>query len=75
VLVCGVREDFARALRNVDVHRALPPEDLFLEETATMSSTLEAVRRAYELLGDDRCPTCPQRPETESDKGEWYYMI
>ncbi len=38
------------------------------------SSTVRAIRRAYELLGDDLCPTCPRRQEAEMDKG-WYYMI
>jgi SulP family sulfate permease len=75
VLLCGVREDFAQALSNVRFHRILPPECLFLEEPATGSSTLRAVRRAYELLGSDRCATCPRPREPEMDKGEWYYMI
>ncbi len=38
------------------------------------SSTVRAIRRAYELLGEDLCPTCPRRQEAEMDKG-WYYMI
>jgi SulP family sulfate permease len=75
VLLCGVRDDFARAMRNVGFHHWLPQECLFLEDAAEGSSTLKAVRRAYELLGDDLCPTCPRRHERETDKGEWYYMI
>jgi SulP family sulfate permease len=75
VLLCGVREDFARALDDVLFRGILPPECLFLEDAATGSSTLRAVRRAYELLGNDLCPTCPRRREREADKGEWYYMI
>jgi SulP family sulfate permease len=38
------------------------------------SSTVRAVRRAYELLGDDLCSTCPRRQAEETDKG-WSYMI
>jgi SulP family sulfate permease len=75
VLFCGVREDFAQALNNVRFHRVLPPECLFLEEAASGSSTLRAVRRAYELLGNDRCPTCPRPREGEPERGDWYYMI
>ncbi len=75
VLLCGVREDFARALDNVGFHQLLPPECLFLEEAAAGSSTLRAIRRAYDLLGNDRCPTCPRPREAEPEKGEWYYMI
>jgi SulP family sulfate permease len=75
VLLCGVREDFARALHNVGFQRCLPPECLFLEGATTFSSTLTAVRRAYEILGNDRCPTCPRPLEAAADKGDWYYMI
>lgn len=72
-LFCGVREEFASALRNVQMHQWLPDELLFLEEATTGSSTLHAVRKAYEILGAERCPTCPRR-ETE-DRDVLHYMI
>jgi SulP family sulfate permease len=73
-LFCGVRADFARALRNIRMHHILPPEHLFLEEATTGSSTLQAVRKAYEILGNDYCPNCPRR--NEANEGEvLYYMI
>jgi SulP family sulfate permease len=85
VLLCGVREDFAAALRRLGFHHWLPREQLFLEEAAAgpagggegpaLSSTLRAVRRAYEILGDDLCPDCPRRQEREGERGGWYYMI
>jgi SulP family sulfate permease len=75
VLLCGVRDDFARIMRNLHFHHWLPKEALFLEDDADVSSTLLAVRRGYDLLGDDLCPTCPRRQAKEADKGEWYYMI
>jgi SulP family sulfate permease len=75
VLLCGLREDFARALHNVRVDQLLPADHLFLEDTAVGSSTIKAVRRAYELLGNDRCATCPRAHEQEEDRGGWYYMI
>jgi SulP family sulfate permease len=75
VFLCGVREDFAQGLDNLALHRFLPVDGVFLEEAATGSSTLRAVRRAYELLGQDICDTCPRRSETSADKGDWYYMI
>jgi SulP family sulfate permease len=73
VLLCGVREDFAQALRNLRFHHWLPNECVFLEDVSLGSSTLKAVRRAYELLGDDLCSTCPRR-HARDDEG-WYYMI
>jgi SulP family sulfate permease len=74
VILCGVRADFAKALENVQLHKLLPADCLFLEEAATGSSTLRAVRRAYELLSNDFCPTCPRSQEGEQ-KADWYYMI
>jgi SulP family sulfate permease len=74
VLLCGVRDDFAQALRNVRMHHYLPAEHIFLEEATAGSSTLQAVRKAYDLLGADRCATCPRRNEAE-EQGALYYMI
>ncbi|HEV3255792.1 MAG TPA: SulP family inorganic anion transporter, partial [Gemmataceae bacterium] len=75
VLLCGVRADFAAALHNLRFDRLLPADRLFLEDATTGSSTLRAVRRAYELLGQDRCSTCPRAHELEESKGDWYYVI
>jgi SulP family sulfate permease len=73
VLLCGIRPDFEQALRNLRFHHWLPSDSVFLEDAAMGSSTLKAVRRAYELLGDDVCATCPRREERA--KPDWYYMI
>lgn len=76
VFLCGVREDFARALDRLGFAACLPPENVFREEDtsgAALSSTIQAVRRAYEVLGEDLCTTCPRRQELEA--GGWYYMI
>jgi hypothetical protein len=84
VLLCGVREDFAQALRRLGFHHWLPQDHVFLEEAPgpangsegpALSSTLRAVRRAYEILGDDLCPDCPRRHDREAERGGWYYMI
>jgi sulfate permease, SulP family len=73
VLLCGIRPDFEQALRNLRFHHWLPSDYVFLEDVTMGSSTLKAVRRAYELLGDDLCITCPRRDQRE--KQDWYYMI
>ncbi len=73
VLLCGIRPDFEQALRNLRFHHWLPRESVFLEDAAAGSSTLRAVRRAYEILGSDRCDTCPRLKEEH--KQDWYYMI
>ena len=83
VLLCGVREDFALALDRLGFHDWLPTERIFLEDTPQnngdgpmISSTLRAVKRAYELLGEDLCTTCPRKHEMEQERQKgWYYMI
>jgi SulP family sulfate permease len=76
VLLCGVREDMATALRRLEFSRCLPPENVFLENGDAESSTLKAVKRGYELLGEDLCPECPRRgPAPEPERGGWHYVI
>jgi SulP family sulfate permease len=75
VLLCGVREDFAEVLHNLGFYQWLPEDCVFQEGVTVLSSTLKAVRRAYELLGEDVCSTCPRRQEVQGDREQWYYMI
>jgi SulP family sulfate permease len=75
VLLCGVRPDMARAFHSLRFHHFVSSDCIFLEDVMVGSSTLSAVRRAYELLGDDLCPTCPRRRELDSEKAAWHYMI
>lgn len=72
VLLCGVRRDLAKVFRNSGLEDRLGSHRLFRERVGS-SSTLDAVRRAYELLGDDLCSTCPRR--TQPEKEVLYYMI
>jgi SulP family sulfate permease len=75
VLLCGVREDLARALHNTGLLARLPPEHVFREQPAVGSSTLAAVRYAYDLLAGDLCSICPRRREPNGEQQGWYYMI
>jgi SulP family sulfate permease len=75
VLVCGVRRDLAQILRSTGLEARLGPEHIFQERPSVWSSTLDAIRYAYDLLGDDLCATCPRRNETANGKEPWYYMI
>lgn len=78
VLLCAVRPEFLEAISRVGFADWLPSDRIFAEESPangeTMSSTLRAVKRAYEILGEDACSTCPRRQENEAEKG-WHYMI
>jgi SulP family sulfate permease len=60
VLLCGVRTDFAEKLDRTGITAHLG-ERLFLEQPVRQTSTLLAIRHAYELLGGDTCSTCPRR--------------
>jgi len=76
VLLCGVRPDFAHAMHNLRFHEWLSPDRVFMEDPALLgSSTLEATRHAYGILGDNLCPNCPRRVTVEPENGALYYMI
>ena len=75
VLLCGVRDDLAKVLRRSGLAKRLGPNRIFPEVAAVWSSTLEAARHAYELIGDDLCQTCPRRQESRGSEGGMYYMI
>lgn len=77
VLLCGLRPDFVKVLDSSGLLRHLGRERTFVfEETGGIwSSTLEAVRFAYDLIADDVCENCPRRDIANRQKGDWYYMI
>jgi SulP family sulfate permease len=75
VLLCGVRHDVSKVLHNLGIEQRLGPNRVFREVTAGTFSTLDAVRHAYELLGDDLCENCPRRQGKPGRDEGWYYMI
>jgi SulP family sulfate permease len=77
VLLCGIRPDFMRIIEAGGLVRRLGPNRVFVfqETGAVWSSTLEAIRFAYELLKGDVCAICPRYAESLEGKEGWYYMI
>jgi SulP family sulfate permease len=77
VLLCGVRPDLMKVIESSGLVRHLGPSRVFVfEETGEIwSSTLEAVRFAYEIIGDDVCATCPRHATSLNEKEGWYFMI
>ena len=75
VILCGLREGLFRVLQNVGWEKRLGPGRIFREGPAVWSSTMQAVERAYELLGQDRCNTCPMRSAEPAEARSWNYMI
>ena len=56
VLLCGVRPQLARKLEKTGLTRRLH-DPVFLEEEVRLTSTVRAIRYAYQFV-DDPCPTC-----------------
>jgi hypothetical protein len=75
VLLCGIRADLGWILNNTGVSVRLGPNRIFREAVGPESSTLDAVRYAYDLLDGDVCATCPRRGEAGQGKEILYYMI
>ena len=73
VLLCGVRDDFAEILAASGLESQLGKQTVFIEREGASSSTLDAVRFAYDLIKGDYCAICPRRGEAE--KQVLYYMI
>src|SRR5207244_11980681 len=53
VLLCGVRRDLGKVLQTTGLAARLGPQRIFHETVSPGSSTLDAVRYAYELLAAD----------------------
>jgi SulP family sulfate permease len=76
VLLCGVRPDFALAMKNLRFEEFLPEDRIYLEEPKHVgSATLAAVRHAYRMLGEDKCEHCPRRDPSEPNRETFYYQI
>src|SRR5262249_13184924 len=65
VLLCGLRPEVTRVINSSGLLERLGRERVFVfEETGKFwTSTLEAVRFAYEIVGRNVCDTCPRRDE------------
>ena len=77
VLLCGVRPDLMKVIDASGLLRQLGPERVFVfqETGAIWSSTLDAIRFAYEIIGEDVCETCPRHGDSLNGKEGWYYLI
>ena len=73
VLLCGVRAPLFASMQKTGLAARLDEKEIFLEQPVRQTSTLLAIRYAYELI-PDRCPTCPRRNVTVNEK-DLYYSI
>jgi SulP family sulfate permease len=73
VLLCGVRPEFARVMKNMRFEEYLPKSHVFLEEPKLFSSTLKAVRHGYKLASELSCPHCARIQASEETY--LYYLL
>jgi SulP family sulfate permease len=72
VIMCGVRREFADCMTRCGLIETLGEANVFLEEPVRLTSTLLAIRHAYELVADP-CPSCPRRDPSVLAR-EMYYV-
>ena len=77
VLLCGVRPDLMKVIDSSNLLKKLGRDRVFVfqETGGVWSSTLEAMRFAYEILGDNVCEFCPRHGKSLSERQGWYFMI
>ena len=77
VLMCGVRPDLMKVIESSGLAARLGIDRVFVfQETGHIwTSTLEALRFAYEIVGNDVCDHCPRHAESLNEKDGWYYLI
>lgn len=73
VVLCGVRKEMYDSLERCGLTKKLRPEQVFLEQPVRQTSTLLAIRHAYELVTEP-CPDCPRRSQEGREKG-MYFVI
>jgi SulP family sulfate permease len=71
VLMCGVRHGFLDGMKRSGLDAKLGAANIFLEQPVRQTSTLLAIRHAYELV-TDRCPTCPHGEATLGERALHY---
>jgi SulP family sulfate permease len=76
VLLAGVRTDILSAFHRLSFDDWFPWDHVFVEEDESDSATLKAVRKAYDLLGDENgCAHCLERVPTRSKPRAAYYLV
>ncbi len=60
VVLCGIREGMYSCMENCGLAEKIGEKHIFLEQPVAQTSTMLAVRHAYDLV-TDLCPTCPRR--------------
>ena len=75
VMLSGIRVEMAQTFANVGIDRIVGPENIFREESEIWASTVTSMKKAYALLGRNRCEHCPNQSIAKEERGDWSYMI
>jgi SulP family sulfate permease len=75
VLLCGVRPDLKKGLESIGIAGRLGASSIIEESSQNGSTTEDAIRRAYELVGDDVCPNCPHWTKKPATAESSHYVI
>lgn len=73
VILCGVRTQLFESFEATGLPARLGADQIFLEQPVRQTSTLLAIRHAYELVTDP-CPSCPHRAG-ESKLANLYFVL
>lgn len=71
VILCGVRAELAAVMEGCGLTRKLHDKQIFHEEAVRQTSTMLAVRHAYDLVTDP-CPDCPRHDAIARERGMYY---
>ncbi len=71
VVLCGIRPGMRACLENCGLAEKLGEGNLFLEQPVRQTSTVLAIRHAYEHV-TDLCPTCPRRTGPPLTRAMYY---
>ncbi len=72
VIMCGVRHGMFVCMQSCGLAEKLGAENVFLEQPVRQTSTMLAIRHAYELVTQP-CPTCPRRDVAVRER-ELYFV-
>ena len=72
VILCGVSRHLYDVMERTGFAGRLGEKEFFLEQPVRLTSTILAVRHAYELISEP-CPTCPRR-ETPIGETPLYFV-
>ena len=70
-MLCGVRPELYAVMEACGLAAKLTKQQVFLEQPVRQTSTLQAIRHAYDLVTQP-CATCPRRDPYVRDRSLYY---